>query len=156
MVFWWPMEHDATSQNKLYLQIYHNFIQVSKIEGCELVLQGDLPFDYWEGSCNTFLEPTPRILLCFGRADSKVCHTLVHNLNVSSCENCFSFDGENYVRVEETKYSHRGTLGLGNYRGKAFTTGCSSSCTSQVATELLDMTTMKWSDGPYYPFAPSS
>ena len=68
-----------------------------------------------------------------------------------------SFDGENYFQVEDSKYSHDGTLGLGNYRGKAFTTGCQYyGCTSKIATELLDMTTMKWSDGPDYPFAPSS
>ena len=142
-----------------YLSIFFSskmFIKVSRIENCGIKRLGDLPFDYYFGSCNTFLKPIPTVLLCFYYEGPKVCHTLVHNLNESSCENCFSFDGENYVRVEETKYSHRGTLGLGNYRGKAFTTGCSSSCTSQVATELLDMTTMKWSDGPYYPFAPSS
>ena len=68
----------------------------------------------------------------------------------------FSFDGENYVQVEDSKYSHAYTHGLGNYRGKAFTTGCYwNGCTSKVETELLDMTTMKWSDGPDYPFAPS-
>ena len=67
-----------------------------------------------------------------------------------------SFDGENYNQVEDSKYSHELTFGLGNYRGKAFTTGCYYyGCTSKVATELLDMTTMKWFDGPDYPFAPS-
>ena len=65
-----------------------------------------------------------------------------------------SFDGENYGRVENSKYSHDVTLGLGNYCDKAFTTGCwSRGCTSKVETELLDMTTMQWSDGPDYPFA---
>jgi len=72
----------------------------------------------------------------------------------------FSFDGKYYVRVEDSKYSHHNTKGLGNYRGKAFTTGCySKGCdktgSNKVATELLDMTTMKWSDGPDYPYAPS-
>ena len=67
-----------------------------------------------------------------------------------------SFDGENYVRVEDSKYSHAYTFGLGNYRGKGFTTGCYYyGCTSKVETELLDMTTLKWSDGTDYPFAPS-
>ena len=77
--------------------------------------------------------------------------------NYSSFKSIFSFDGENYVQVEDSKYSHDRTYGLGNYRGKAFTTGCRYyGCTSKVATELLDMTTMKWSDGPDYPFAPST
>ena len=74
--------------------------------------------------------------------------------NHSIFKSIFSFDGENYVKVEDSKFSHAWTLGLGNYGGKAFTTGCYSfGCTSKVATELLDMTTMKWSDGPDYPFA---
>ena len=42
------------------------FIQVSKIEGCKMVRKGYLSFDFVQGSCNTFLEPTQRILLCFG------------------------------------------------------------------------------------------
>ena len=77
--------------------------------------------------------------------------------NNSSFKSISSFDGENYVQVEDSKYSHTYTIGLGNYRGKALTTGCySQGCTRRVETELLDMTTMKWSDGPDYPFAPSS
>ena len=77
--------------------------------------------------------------------------------NNSSFKSISSFDGENYVEVEVSKYSHDRTFGLGNYRGKAFTTGCyGQTCTRMVETELLDMTTMKWSDGPDYPFAPSS
>ena len=76
---------------------------------------------------------------------------------ITSFKHISSFDGENYVQVEDSKYSHAYTLGLGNYRDKAFTTGCrTTGCTSEVATELLDMTTMKWSDGPDYPYAPST
>ena len=76
--------------------------------------------------------------------------------NNSIFKSISSFDGENYVQVENSKYSHDRTIGLGNYRGKAFTTGCNTNgCGSKVETELLDMTTMKWSDGPDYPYAPS-
>ena len=77
------------------------------------------------------------------------------NYNDPRFESISSFDGENYVQVEDSKYSHAQTYGLENYGGKAFTTGCYSNygCTNKVATELLDMTTMKWSDGPHYPFA---
>merc|ERR1711990_1431079 len=83
--------------------------QVNKIEGCKLVRQGNLSFDFRLGSCNTFIEPTPRILLCFTY------------LNTSKgTKTCHSFDGENYVQVEDSKYSHDRTYGLGNYLGKAF------------------------------------
>ena len=55
------------------------FFQMSKIEGCQLVQQGDLSFDFYAGSCNTFIIPTQRILLCFNYAPegTKTCHTWV-------------------------------------------------------------------------------
>ena len=55
--------------------------------------------------------------------------------------------------MESSKYSHRYTLALGNYKGKAIITGCDEydkDCS--FATELLDMNTLKWSDGPNFPF----
>ena len=62
--------------------------------------------------------------------------------------------------IVKSKYSHDWTFGLGNYRGKAFTTGCwSGDCwtfypvMSKVKTEILDLTTLKWSEAPEYPFA---
>ena len=65
--------------NRLYSQDLNYFIQVSKIEGCKLVRQGDLSFDFDIGSCNTFIEPVPRILLCFTYLNTnegtKTCHT---------------------------------------------------------------------------------
>ena len=64
-----------------------------------------------------------------------------------------SFDGENYQTLEPTTYSHASTFGLANYKGKAFTTGCCNSTKCYKKTELLDMTTMKWSHGPDYPFS---
>ena len=47
-------------------------------------------------------------------------------------------------------------MGLGNYRGAAFTTSCGDlpkyNCRNK--TEILDMTTMRWSDAPDYPYLP--
>ena len=67
----------------------------------------------------------------------------------------FSYDGENYVKIDESKYSHKHTLGLGNLEGRAVTTGCHSynSAEFHVKTEILDMTTMTWSDRDDYPYA---
>ena len=63
----------------------------------------------------------------------------------------FRFDGEFTQPAGSSKYSHQYTLGMGNYMGQALTTGCwSGSCA--VKTELMDMTTLTWSDGPDYPF----
>ena len=64
-----------------------------------------------------------------------------------------SFDGENYQSIKSSKFSHRNTYGLANYKGKALAVGCwvhKSDCS--FATELFDLNTMKWSDGPDFPF----
>ena len=64
-----------------------------------------------------------------------------------------SFDGENYQSIESSKYRHAYTLGLANYKGKALITGCgyyNADCSFK--TELFDLNTMKWFDGPDFPF----
>ena len=57
--------------NKCYLRFYiiyytENYlsIKVHKVIGCELVKQTDLEFKFNHGSCNSFLEPNPKVLLC--------------------------------------------------------------------------------------------
>ena len=64
----------------------------------------------------------------------------------------FSFDGEFYQTLENSKYSHLNTFALGNYRGQAFATGCDDSSSCYRKTELFDMTTLKWTNGPDYPY----
>ena len=65
----------------------------------------------------------------------------------------FSFDGENYQSMESSKYSHGGTYGLGNYKGKVIIAGCAyDNIDCSFKTELFDMNTMEWSDGPDFPF----
>ena len=50
----------------------------SIIKDCKMEVQyTDLDFDFYDGACNSFLDPTPRILLCFSSAKTEVgeCHT---------------------------------------------------------------------------------
>ena len=55
--------------------------------------------------------------------------------------------------MESSKYSHRTTFGLANYKGKALAVGCNEfDADCSFATELFDLNTMKWSDGPKFPF----
>ena len=55
--------------------------------------------------------------------------------------------------MENSKYSHQRTLGLANYRGNGLTTGCYfTNAECSFKTEIMDTTTLKWSDGPDYPF----
>ena len=65
------------------------------------------------------------------------------------------FDGEFYHSAGSSTYSHRNTMGMANYLGKALTTGCDDSSTCYVKTELMDMNTLSWSSGPDYPFTSS-
>ena len=72
-----------------------------------------------------------------------------------------SFDGENYQSVESSKYWHYATRNLANYQGKALTTGCYPSSRyseygaleCHLKTELMDMDTQTWLDGPDFPFS---
>ena len=66
-----------------------------------------------------------------------------------------SFDGEFFHSAGSTKYSHRNTFEMANYNGKALTTGCSENSGCGVKTELMDMNTLTWSDGPDFPFTSS-
>ena len=43
-----------------------NWRQYSIIRGCQVERQfSEMPFDYFRGACNSFMEPTPKVLLCF-------------------------------------------------------------------------------------------
>ena len=72
-----------------------------------------------------------------------------------------SFDGKNYQSVESSKHWHAGTGNLANYQGKALTTGCYpftqfsryGSLRCQLKTELMDIETETWLDGPDFPFS---
>ena len=48
-------------------------------------------------------------------------------------------------------------MALGNYKGKALAVGCwSENANCSFATELFDMNSMEWSDGPDFPFCSGS
>ena len=49
--------------------------KASRIEGCKLVRQDDLGFDFYYGSCNTFQSPTELVLLCFDYDHPQTCFT---------------------------------------------------------------------------------
>ena len=62
------------------------------------------------------------------------------------------FDGKSYHSAGSSLYSHRMTLSMANYVGKALTTGCETG-DCLVKTELMNMETLTWSRGPEFPFA---
>ena len=105
-----------------------------------------MDFDFDTGSCNSFLEPTP---INFIRKNA-TCNLRSVRYNIRTL--AFRFDGEQYSTAGSSLYSHYLTLGMANYIGTALTTGCYDSSRCYVKTELMDMQTLKWTDGPDYPF----
>ena len=82
---------------------------------------GELPFDFGEGACGTFMiNNQPTILLCFTRDDSKRCRSLVRkNDGELTNINNFSFDDEfdvDKIIIPDSKYDHRDTK-MANYQG---------------------------------------
>ena len=62
------------------------------------------------------------------------------------------FDGEYFQTAGSSKFSHSYTLGIGNYKNKALTTGFYGDSSCSVKTELMNMETLQWSNGPDFPF----
>ena len=63
------------------------------------------------------------------------------------------FDGEVFQTAGSSHFSHRDTLGMGNYKNNALTTGCTGSSSCYIKTELMNMETLEWSNGPDFTFA---
>ena len=71
--------HKKVSLSLTNFRIYNLFLTffqtVSKIVGCQLTRQSDMAFDLPYPACNTFLKPTPKVLLCFPSQDAQACHS---------------------------------------------------------------------------------
>ena len=79
-------------------------------------------------------------------------HVSWKSITLTNRDNELRFNGEYFQAAGSSKFGHHNTLGLGNYKNKALTTGCySGSCGAK--TELMNMETLEWSNGPDYPFA---
>ena len=74
-------------------------------------------------------------------------------LGVTNIYKNLRYDGENFSSAGSSKFSHYYTFGLATYMGKALTTGCGESRGCNNKTEIMDMSTLQWSNGPDYPFA---
>ena len=76
LVFWRPWKSSKCKNDFIIYDLFLTFFQrVSKIVDCQLARQPNMAFDLFYPACNTFLEPTPKILLCFPFHDVKACHS---------------------------------------------------------------------------------
>ena len=55
-------------------EISHDIIKASKIVGCQMKRQLDLPFDFHAGSCTTSNGQDEKVLMCFPEGALKKCH----------------------------------------------------------------------------------
>ena len=154
-----------------------------KIENCEMEFDGKLPFDFTDGSCSTFNsfnpfhEPTLLLYLCFGSHKNddlfgdlfddysddddnfeRACYYI--NTDFDVFDDRMFEDSENW-KVAQSSYSHRNTMGLGNYRGHPFVTGCDSGPDCSTKTEIIEpyrsgLTdySLQWLEADDYPFVP--
>ena len=74
--FWYFGGYNQKRQVSLIkvTKLHNTFFKLSKIVGCKLERQGDLIFDFDKGSCNTFSQPDPKVLLCFDMTNTQECH----------------------------------------------------------------------------------
>lgn len=61
--FWYFGGFDRqVSLNEEDVFLFMIYFKASKIEGCKLERKEDLPFDFYLGACNTFLQPKPHVI----------------------------------------------------------------------------------------------
>ena len=74
--FWYLGGFSNKRQVKKHIKFKHNFtiFKMSKIIGCQLVAQPDLPFNFYAGACNTFRPSDEKALMCFDYTIYKKCH----------------------------------------------------------------------------------
>ena len=99
---------------------YHKF-QISLVSDCTLKRLRDLPFDFEEGTCGTFMiESLPTILLCFNFNERRKCRSLTRkNDGALSDINDFVFDSEfqiDTIVIPDSTYDHRGAT-KANHQG---------------------------------------
>ena len=99
---------------------YHPF-QISVVSDCTVKRLGDLPFDFNEGTCGTFMiESLPTILLCFDWYVERKCRSLTkRNDGALSDIKDFAFDSEfqiDKIVIPDSTHDHYGAK-IANYQG---------------------------------------
>ena len=140
---------------------------MSKIVGCELQRQGDLPFNHISATCNTFNQDgTEKVFLCFdygtvppgdfGASDMKTCHrSVIIRSNDRFARNSFynvhlSYDGTSFEQIAKSSNSHLFTVSLPKYRNQPLAVGCWWN--AHAKAEIYFAETDEWVDVPDYPF----
>ena len=89
-------------------------VNMANFENKPIVRRPTLPFNFKEGACGTFSEPSGNefALLCFDREDPTTCHECT-DLN-NATESC----KDSKLPSKPTNKSTRNAIRLGNYKGR--------------------------------------
>ena len=144
---------------------------------------GTLPFEFTGGSCGTFnsfnpfQQPGQDLYLCFGSYKNSYESDDDDYNGYDFEDGCYYTDVTHFShywdymfqdrkkwKIVESGYPHRNTMGLGNYRGLPFVTGCDSYSWCYTKTEIIEAYHEEWTDYsirwnydyPDYPFVPDS
>ena len=164
MGFRWIRQHQRSQTG--YYQKFKNStqmleFQMSKIVGCELQRQGDLPFNHISATCNTFnLDGTEKAFLCFdygtvppgdfGASDMRTCHRSVVILISTWFTVKFSYDGTSFERIEKSISSHLFTVSLPKFQNRPLAVGCWWN--NHAKAEIYFAENDEWVSAPDYPF----
>ena len=99
---------------------YHPF-QISVISECTVKRLGDLPFDFVQGTCGTFMiDSLPTILLCFDFEERTKCRSLTRiNDGTLTDIKDFAFDSEfqiDKIVIPDPTHDHYAAT-IANYQG---------------------------------------
>ena len=117
---------------------------------------GDLPFDFIDGTCGTFMiNDQPTILLCFDFYDKRGCRSLIrkNEIALGNIKN-FTFDGQfdlDTVNIPDSKYEHTDAK-MANYQGYPLILGdwYHAKLEMLVTTE----SSIHWNEQTDFPFLP--
>ena len=68
------MKKDRLVANRLSRKELNDCVKISRIDGCNIKRIGNLDFDIYGGSCNTYQFDVEKILFCFGGGSERQCH----------------------------------------------------------------------------------
>ena len=136
---------------------YHLF-QISVASECTLKRLGDLPFDFIEGTCGTFMiDSSPTILLCFDFIKTGKCRSLTRRNDGELGDiNDFTFDSEfeiDKIDIPDSKHDHYAAT-MANYQGFPLILGGYDLGMANNKLEMLNTmeNTPSWIEGTDYPY----
>ena len=127
------------------------------VSDCKLKRLGDLPFDFQQGTCGTFMiDSLPTILLCFGFHEQTKCRSLARrNDGALSYVKDFAFDSEfqiDQIAISDSAYGHYAAT-IANYLGFPLILGGWSNNNLEMLNTMENLPRWIEYEGTDYPYS---